>query len=291
MTCCPKRYVVAETDRTYDTDITTAPGNKAIKLQAIVAAFKREVDHYLRQGGFKLVAEQGPARFYQSPDPELLVVEGGVGKQGSQEATKLAIERYRPDFIVCAGFAGGVRPGLGPADLVVCDRLLSIEGPAALWTPEAVKERQPLDPELVQMLTNAKTDLQPFTWCGCLSVPEFVPSSSMKSWIGATFPVSIIDMESYWVSETAAAHSIPHLVVRSVLDTVDETLPPIVGDAFGAQDGPGWGRAAKYIVRNPMQAPGLIRLAKQVKAAGASLSRFLTALHDIPDSPGAAVIQ
>jgi len=250
-------------------------------LLAIVAAFREEVRDYLKRGKFRAVAQDDSLRFYYQSQlkPEVVVVEGGPGRQRAVDATKQLIERYKPDFLISAGFAGGVQAGINTGDLFICDRLLSIEGPAPFWRPDSVEERSPGDVNMVNDLIEDTDDLhQKYAICGCMSVPELVSGSSMKEWIGATFPVSIIDMESYWVSETAAANGIPHVVVRSVLDPLEQTLPAFVGKAMSDKGNRSWARVVKYIAKKPTEMPELIHLASQARVARSSLGGFLARL-------------
>jgi hypothetical protein len=120
--------------------------------------------------------------------------------------------------------------------------------------------------------------VQEFSFGGCLSVGVFIGSSTLKDWIGSNFPVSIIDMESYWVSQLAAAHDIPHVVLRSVLDPMEETLPQFVGDAAVSESVRTWLPALKYMISRPMEAPHLLNLARQTKKARASLSALLRSI-------------
>ena len=249
-------------------------------MLAIVAAFHEEVKDYLKRGHFQVAARDDYLRFYQSSSGPQVVVEGGLGRERAEEATRQLIDRYKPGFIICAGFAGAVREGIKVGDLFICDRLMSIDGPAPLWRSEDVKEHSIDNAALVDNLVKGQTDPenahQEYALGGCLSVPELVPSRSTKEWIGSTFSVDIIDMESYWVSEIAAAHGIPHAVVRSVLDTMEQTLPVFVGAAV--HKGKRWGHAVKYMLANPTEAPKLITLASQARIARASLGRFLATL-------------
>ena len=241
-------------------------------MLAIVAAFKEEVHSYLKRGGFGLVDRDESVRFYQrKSDSRVVVAEGGAGRGGAQEVTRRVIEAYHPDFIVCAGFAGGVRRGLRPGDLFVCDRLMSIDGPTFSWQPASARELPPRDLDS-EVLDGLRGD---YARCSCLSVPWFVPSGSTKGWIGETLPVSIVDMESYWVSETAASLDIPHMVVRSVLDPVEQTLPAFVSRAVREGDGRKWTSALSYALRRPADLPALLRLPAQVRVASISLAEFL----------------
>ena len=250
------------------------------KVLAVVAAFKDEIRGFLRNGKFRVVQKANDLMTYESEGwPEVVVIEGAVGKDKAEFATRNVIKKYKPDFVISAGFAGGVREGLSAGDVFICDQLYSIEGPYAIWRSEdAVKKASHSEATISEILGDAANSIESYRTCSCLSIPQFVLNSEMKSWIGSTFPVSIIDMESFWVSDVASEFDIPHVVVRSVLDPVDQELPAFVADTVGTSRNRAWERALKYLVTRPADAPKLIHLAFQVRTAGASLSDFLTGL-------------
>ena len=256
-------------------------------LLGIVVAFKEEVNDYLKRRKFRVAAREGELKLYQSRlETDVVIVQGGVGRQRCQQATKLLAEKFQPEFIIGAGFSAGVQQGLRPGDLFLCDRLLALEGPAALWQVDDAKE-QTIERETLEdkFFNDAGEDRPRYTVGACLSVPEFVSGSSMKAWIGATYPVSIIDMESFWVSETARELGVPHAIVRSVLDPVEQTLPPFIGGAVENEDRRSWTSAAKYIVSKPGEVPKLVHLASQAKVARSSLCEFLAALKTEDEAP------
>ena len=249
-------------------------------MLAIVAAFRDEVKDYISTRKFRVKAREGSVRFYESKlASEVVVVDGAIGRARAVDAVQKLITRYSPDFILSAGFAGGVQRGLSVGDVFLCDRLMAIEGPAMFWELDAAKERPtPMGrrPLFDTLMLEAKRNGNECRLSGCLSVPDLVQSSSMKAWIGATFPVSIIDMESYWVSEVAAERDIPHAAVRTVLDPVEQTLPIFVGKAVTDERNRSWERAVRYLVSRPAEAPRLVHLASQVRVARASLGKMLT---------------
>lgn len=248
---------------------------------AIIAAFRQEVGAYLDARRFKLTDTQDYLRIYRSDlEPEIVVVEGGVGREKSQAAAALAIERYRPNHVVNAGFAGGVLDGVGVGDLFLCDRLYSLEGPAALWRESSAAERSLDGLDASSVLLGDAHGID-YTVCGCMTVPALASGANMKIWIGANFPVQVIDMESFWVSQVAASHRVPHLIVRSVLDPLNQTLPDFVGRAVDHDDSRSWRAALTYVISKPAHTPQLVSLALQTRRARASLGRFLGALKPV----------
>ena len=244
---------------------------------AVVTALREEVKDFLAWGEFKVAHQEWPLRLYESLSlTDVVVIEGGIGKECVETATQEAIRRYEPDYIVSAGFAGAVQPGLKPGDLFLCDRLWSVGGDPLFWKPEAAVSRALLDAPLKERVDGDMAGSFPdYTYGGCLSVGLFIGSRSLKDWIGGNFPVSIIDMESYWVSEIAAQKAIPHLVLRSVLDTMEQTLPQFIGQAAGNERDRTWKRGLRYMLSRPGEAPALLQMARQAKVARAALAGFL----------------
>ncbi len=237
-------------------------------MLGIVAAFKEEVSEYLARGRFRLVERNGPYRFYRARrGPAAALALGAVGKRGATEATRHLVENYGPRLVVSAGFAGAVRPDLDTGDVFVCDRVLSMEGPPASWAVENANERL-----LSRDSSTAKNGARPI---GCVSVSQFVQSTPMKAWLGKVLRVGVIDLESYWVTDVAAAHDVPHAVVRVVLDPMDHAMPDFLAGSMRPGAGSARARAVRYALRRPHRVGGLLRLSAQVKLARRSLADYL----------------
>ena len=246
-------------------------------MLAIIAAFREEVRAYLDAHRFKAASDEGSLRFYESEAaPGVVVVDGAVGRARAAKAADVVIHRYRPDLVLSAGFAGGVLEGQDTGDVFLCDRLMAVEGPAIFWEPDAVLES---DPQQVSPL-NGLFQGNGYHVSGCLSVPDLLQASSMKEWIGANFPVGIIDMESYWVGQIAARYGAAHAVVRTILDPVGQTLPPFVGRAVREDGAKSWSAAIRHLASHPSEAPGLLKLRRQVRTAGDALGEVLSAVAD-----------
>jgi nucleoside phosphorylase len=207
------------------------------------------------------------------------VVVGGVGKERAESATRVALERYAPDLAISAGFAGAVSPGFSTGDLVVCNRVWSVEGPPEGWSRQSARSRGLLDGASDSGLAHVVEGMRPQPKkADCLSVPRLVAGSRAKEWIGTHFPVSIIDMESFWVSQTAARYDAPTIVLKSVFDPVEQTLPQFVADAAGSGAVARWRGALGFAFSRPGNILGLLRLAGQAKVARRALAESLHAI-------------
>ena len=249
---------------------------------AIVFALKDEVRELFKWHPFEPLQGGGLPHFYESGEQEdLILVEGGVGKDRAEEATRRVIEEYNPRALVSVGFAGGVSPDMYPGELLLCHRLYSVTGPPALWSPKDVAEPVEVGESLLQTVTEALDEAGlRYRHTDCLSVTHLVSHIPLKRWIGANFQVGIIDMESYWVSKIASEHGIPSLAIRSVLDPLEVSLPSFVGQTVDAGGKGAWVRAARYVAARPDKIPSLIRLSTEAREARESLVEVL--VHALP---------
>jgi hypothetical protein len=85
-------------------------------------------------------------------------------------------------------------------------------------------------------------------------------------------------MESFWVSQTAARYDVSTIVLKSVFDTVEQTLPQFVADAAGSGSAARWRGAIGLALSRPSQIPSLLRLAGPAKVARRALAESLRAI-------------
>ena len=246
---------------------------------AVVSAVRDEVADYLAYGGFRAAKRVGGVRIYRSrSSPDVAVVVGGIGRERAVATTKAVIEALQPSMVICTGFAGGVQQELESGDLAVCERVWRSDGPPEAWSVDSamsmgvgVAQGDVTD----RLLDDLERDGLRTVKGDCLTVPSPVAEQAGKERIGKDFPVSVIDMESFWVAATAAERGVPTTVVRAVLDPLRLPLPPFVKKV--AEDGGRgrWRHALGYVLTRPAEVRSLIQLSAQVKVARASLASFL----------------
>ena len=199
--------------------------------------------------------------------------------------------QFAVDFVVSAGFAAGSRRGQSAGNIVICDRVVVVDGPPYTWGSGNRSEIE-TDPAMIRnLLTEMQAHEHGYDVGSCITVPQFISNSAMKSWIGATFNVSTIDMESFWVAEAARTLKVRWLPIRAVLDPLEQDLSRLVGESLNDSPLRRVGRSVSHLAANPWETPGLLKLAGQVRTASRALAEFLTRLSrtSLAAGPGYSV--
>ena len=250
---------------------------------AIIAAFRREIGGFLRRGGFREVGRADGLRFHRSESaPDVVVIEGGLARDGARAGARAAASRFGAEMIVSAGFAAGAKAGQRSGGALICDRLIALEGPAFTWSRDSTLEIRP-DPALLnRALARMGASERGCETGGCVTVPQFVANAPMKAWLGRAFDASALDMESYWVAESAADARLPWIAVRAILDPVEQDVSRFVGDTLRDGRIARGVRAVRHLSSRPSDAPGLVKLSRQVKRCASALADALTRLTAAP---------
>jgi len=81
-----------------------------------------------------------------------------------------------------------------------------------------------------------------------------------------------VDLESFAVAEIAAGSRLPFLVVRAIVDTAADALPPMLIAAVDDAGHASTGRLLGALARAPGELPALIRLISRYRAARRALA-------------------
>ena len=132
------------------------------------------------------------------------VIHTGVGKEACRERMAVILRRERFQYLISAGFAGGLEPQLKIGNLLVAENYSSAE---LLASPQLK-----LDDE--------------GTFLGkLLTVPAMVESKSERERLFKNTGAEAVDMETQFIAEACASHQIPMLSVRAISDTPAEPFP------------------------------------------------------------------
>ena len=158
------------------------------------------------------------------------------------------------------GLAGGLDPCLRAGSIVLPSEVMSREG-ARFLTAEAWRERLRLGIAKQRPVAGGKM----------LTSPTPIGSIADKAAAFRATGAVAVDMESLAIAEVAAAHRLPFVAVRVIVDTAMDVLPPAVLAA--SHGGPlNIPRLIGALAAAPMDVFALIRLAHRYRAATRSLA-------------------
>jgi adenosylhomocysteine nucleosidase len=191
-------------------------------------------------------------------DGTLLIV-SGIGWAAAARGARRLIESGAR-ALISWGVAGGLDPALAAGTLVLPDEVVSREGRRCLTAREWSESlRTVLAPNLAV--------------CGgrLLSCAAAVGSTRAKAVAFRETAAAAVDMESLPIAEVAAAHRMPFIAVRAIVDTAQDALPPLLIAAAGTPGPLRIGRLLGSLALNPADLPALIRLALRYRAARRTL--------------------
>ena len=184
-------------------------------------------------------------------DTEVAICVTGVGPDRARSKVSQLLDERSVDHLILCGFAGGLDPTLETGSVVVPQRIVNGRG------------------DLV-----ALSDQQQPT---ILTVEQVVTEPQQKRELFAKHGAVAVDMESFDVAQVAAGRSVPLTVIRSVLDTAEQSLPAGIHDWVDTQGRTQWSKICRELFKHPLQVGTLARLRRQARQATAPLAQHVTA--------------
>jgi hopanoid-associated phosphorylase len=168
------------------------------------------------------------------------------------------------DRLVSFGIAGALDPSLRPGDLIIGSAVNTADG-----------IRIPVDQK---WLAHLAIHLTPARVADVAGRDEIAATAGQKAMLHRDSGAACVDQESHWVADAAHAGRIPFIVVRAIADRAGDNLPPAVLAGLDTQGRPRTGAVIGALLSNPLQLPGLVRVALQTNRALRSLLRGRAAL-------------
>lgn len=196
---------------------------------------------------------------------KVALVRTGVGEDKMRNAAKYCAENLKPTLMMNVGYSGGLDPKIQVADLVISTEVI-YEKNEKHWT---------VDPALVTKAADLakRSDIR-FHVGKTVTVDEPITTPHDKAFVGTNFEAISVDMESTGLADVAVSSGIPFMVVRSVLDSMDEHLASIPKAAIktGEVD---VGEFLKYLKKNPKDLIDMPRLSYLANQARVSMTNFI----------------
>jgi adenosylhomocysteine nucleosidase len=159
------------------------------------------------------------------------------------------------------GLAGGLDPALSAGDVLLAEQVIGPDG-----------RRVPTDPTWRGRLASAVQAHAPIRGGTLLTMPRAVGTVADKAELFRSTGAAAVDMESLAVAEVAAAHRLPFVAVRVIVDAAADVLPKAVTAAADQEGHLQIWRLIGALALAPSELAPLIRLASRYRAANRSLA-------------------
>jgi adenosylhomocysteine nucleosidase len=180
---------------------------------------------------------------------EVAILHTGVGAQVCRERIGPFLDTQRFDFLISSGFAGGVAPSLGVGDLLLAENFSD---------PQLLAQAREVVISRVGKLVTADRVIEIAT-----ERERFAREQSAAA----------VDMETEWIARACQARKIPMLSLRAISDTVAAPFPAPPSVLFDLErQTTDLRKLVAHLFRHPSGIVRLIRFARQIAAARASLA-------------------
>jgi adenosylhomocysteine nucleosidase len=167
----------------------------------------------------------------------VVIVESGIGQEKAASATRALLDIFCPEFIISAGYAGGLVPELKRFNIQQPELLLRKFDGAIIDVsnnkPQVIKKNignnksasEPPEIESQNIVTKNR--------CTLVTVDQPVKTATQKLSLGKTSGAGLVDMETFAVAEVCANwknENDPNKIirfnaVRIILDAAEDELP------------------------------------------------------------------
>jgi nucleoside phosphorylase len=182
----------------------------------------------------------------------------GIKLRGAEPGLSILLEKS-PDVCISTGLAGGLQGSLGIGQIVAASGVSGLtEGELSFCNSEL---------------------LQIARQCGAMIVERFVTSDRV---LGTTSEKKdaarrgqVVEMEGFEVLNKASQKWIPTILVRSISDTANDTLPLDFNRTINSSGSISLFKIVVEVARSPRQIPALIEFGNRSRQAAATLADFL----------------
>jgi adenosylhomocysteine nucleosidase len=243
-------------------------------LILVFYAFAREVGAFKRRVSDATTIAHGGLRGFRGHlgGKEFSVVGHGIGPKRAAETARRAFDSMSGvELVIGTGVVGALSRELKPGDLILADRIFASRAAgerAEQVAASSDSHRRAVGKSLMAAGINHTT--------GAILTAARVLTTGEKRGAKESTDAIVVDMESAAIAVEAAARGLPFIVIRAVLDEVDDE---VVGAEMVDQEGNVKPLAATaFLVRNPGTVLKLPRMIRNLSRATAAIADALEAI-------------
>lgn len=193
--------------------------------------------------------EAAPFRPFAAKRPEVRILVTGMGAKNAREKFLAALAEGKPLFVITAGYAGGLNPGLTRGALVL--------------------DASP-DFPLTQKLLQAGGRQGTYHCATMVAI-----TAQEKAALYARTKCDAVEMESGVIRQICAERGIPAATFRVISDAANEDLPLDFNKLMTPDMTMNFGKLAWTLVTSPGKIPVLMRFGKSVQSSARELAKAL----------------
>ncbi len=210
------------------------------------------------------------------------VVGHGIGHRRATETARRAFDSIPgAELVIGTGVVGALSSGLKPGDLVLSDRVMTLDGDGRL-------DEQVIavgDSHLRAVARSLASAGIAYSTGAILTSHRVLANGAEKRRAKESTGAIAVDMETAALASEAAARNIPFVAIRAVLDEVDDE---VVGAEMADEHGNVRPLAAtSYLIRNPATMLKLPKMIRNLSRATAAIADALTAIAYEGQTPDA----
>jgi nucleoside phosphorylase len=188
-----------------------------------------------------------------------------------KHATDYCIANFDPSVCINVGYAGGTTPHMSAGDIIIATSVVDEETKKIFTANDELADN-------VGNICNQK-GLKAMRG-GLVTVDRVISTPHEKAFIGTEHDALAIDMESSAFMESCLAAKKPSIVVRSILDPLDVTLPDM-GDVIDPDGKMSVAKVAGHLAHHPKDALSLHKIEYCAIKAREAIAEFVEAWTSI----------
>ncbi|MBB6454359.1 adenosylhomocysteine nucleosidase [Salirhabdus euzebyi] len=157
---------------------------------------------------------------------EVVLLKSGIGKVNASMSTTILHERYKPDYVINTGSAGGFAKELNVGDVVISDKIVHHDVDVTAFDYDYGQVPNlptyfEANEELISLAINASNEMQEIqTKVGLIGTGDsFMQDAERVNFVRGKFPnLQAAEMEAASVAQVCHHYKTPFVIIRSLSD-------------------------------------------------------------------------
>ncbi|MDR7000368.1 5'-methylthioadenosine/S-adenosylhomocysteine nucleosidase [Neobacillus niacini] len=164
--------------------------------------------------------------FGQMHGADVILLRSGIGKVNAAMSTTILLEKYKPDYIINTGSAGGFNPSLNVGDAVISTEVRHHDVDVTAFGYEYGQVPQlpaafAADQKLMEVAEKAAKELENFQIVkGLIATGDsFMEDPARVDFVRSKFnDLQAVEMEAAAIAQVAHRFGVPFVIIRSLSD-------------------------------------------------------------------------